>query len=280
MSTDIFRFLSFESFVDMVLRQELAFVTYDQWQDPYEGFVIRAMQTYEGRADIITWLKTNNETEASPEMCLNILHIFRKTVHLQSWTRCPESDALWRIYAHSGNAIRISTTIKKLQSIDRVQFFPVEYKSMNLERELKRIFVGKDIRLKEIFSCKREAFSHEKEFRILSEIDQTVVPYQTPQRRSTDIKPSDIPGILKQVRDAGQITKEQFAYALANNNFSHNGNVKNVRHISFAHIPNFIDSVMVHPNATNWFVKTVGRYCDVNEIQFLGRSKLYEFHHR
>jgi len=262
------------------MRKELAFVTYDMWQDPYEGFVIRAMQTDKGRADIIKWLKANNPTEASPEMSLGILDIFRKTVHLQSWTKCPESDALWRIYAHSGNAIRIGTTIKKLQSIDNVEFFPVEYKSMNLERELKRIFVGKDIRFREIFSCKRDAFSHEKEFRIISNIDQNLLPAQPPQRRSSDIKSSDIPGILKQLIDIGQITQEQFDYAITNNDFSRKTNIENIRHISFSHVPDFIESVMVHPTASNWFVETVGRYCEINGISFLGKSKLYEFHHR
>lgn len=88
MSTKIYRFLSFESFVDVVLRQKLAFVTYDMWQDPYEGFVIKAMQTEQGRADILQWLTRNfKSNDLPPDVRLFLLDKYSKTIHLQSWTK-------------------------------------------------------------------------------------------------------------------------------------------------------------------------------------------------
>ena len=38
-----------------------------------------------------------------------------------------------------------------------------------------------------------------------------------------------------------------------------------------------IDDVMVHPLASNYYVKIVEKYCNRFDLKFLGKSKLYEF---
>lgn len=53
MNDKIYRFLSFESFVDLIQRKQLAFVSYDSWEDPYEGFVVRAIQSEKGKKEIL-----------------------------------------------------------------------------------------------------------------------------------------------------------------------------------------------------------------------------------
>ena len=219
MSTKIFRFLSFESFVDMVLRKQLAFVTYDMWQDPYEGFIIKAMQTDKGRADIIEWFRNNKSSgDMPPEVKLGILEKYSKTVHLQSWTTSKETDALWRIYAFNGNAIRIETTIKNLQRINNIKFFKVEYKSMSLERELKSIFTGNEIQLHKAFSWKREAFLHEKEFRLISNIDHECLPeQQSPQ--PSQITPDIMLKALQVFLEKGEISQHEYESGVKNINF-------------------------------------------------------------
>ena len=280
MSSRIFRFLSFESFVDLVLREQLAFVTYDMWQDPYEGFVIKAMQTDKGRADIIQWFKKSNlSSDMPPDMRLGILEKYSKTVHLQSWTKCEETDALWRIYAFNGNSIRIETTIKNLQRINNIDFFPVEYKSMSLERELKSIFTGNKIQIQKAFSWKRKAFSHEEEFRLISNIDHEYLPEQQINQQSK-ITPDDMLRALQVFLEKGEITRQEYESGVANINLPSKPNIKQVKHISFSHIPNFIESVMVHPTASDWFAETVEHFCKNYHIKFLGKSDLYKFNHR
>lgn len=279
MSSRIFRFLSFESFVDLVLRKQLAFVTYDMWQDPYEGFVIKAMQTDKGRADIIQWFKKSNlSSDMPPEMRLGILEKYSKTVHLQSWTKREETDALWRIYAFNGNSIRIETTIKNLQHIDNICFFPVEYKPMSLERELKSIFAGNKIQIQNAFSWKRKAFSHEEEFRLISNIDHEYLPEQQLNQQSP-ITRDDMLRALSMFLEKGEITRQEYESGVANINSPSKLSIKKVKYILFSHIPNFIESVMVHPTASDWFVETVGHFCNNNQINFLGKSNLYKFNH-
>ena len=51
---------------------------------------------------------------------------------------------------------------------------------------------------------------------------------------------------------------------------------KKTLEISFADIPNFIDSILVHPLAPDWYVDIVREYCARNNVLFDGRSQLYD----
>ena len=48
------------------------------------------------------------------------------------------------------------------------------------------------------------------------------------------------------------------------------------KEISFLHIPDFIESVMVHPLAPFWYEKIVSDYCKLTDIPFEGKSELYK----
>ncbi len=269
------RYVSFESFVHMVLKKQLAFVTYDMWQDPYEGFVIKAMQTPEGRTDILKWFENRKINNLPPEICIQLLERFSKAVHLQSWTKSPETDALWRIYSHNGNSIRIETTRKNVEKIDSLKIFEVSYSQTNLERELGKIFSNNKILINNAFLWKREAFSHEYEVRLISNYDHEYSPVD--QLPKPDIK-TMIEG-MKVLLSKGEITQQQYNTGIENI-LKENTNKQCVKYISYAHIPDFIESVIVHPNASNWFVDTVKYFCENNEISFQGKSVLYTFNHR
>lgn len=45
--------------------------------------------------------------------------------------------------------------------------------------------------------------------------------------------------------------------------------------ISYAHIDNFIEGVMVHPLAPKWYVEIVKEFCNRNNLLFEGQSDLY-----
>ena len=52
------------------------------WQDPYEGFVIKAMKTEQGKLDILQWLSKNQTSNGLPsDVQLNLLDTFSKTMH-------------------------------------------------------------------------------------------------------------------------------------------------------------------------------------------------------
>lgn len=277
LSYKIYRFISFESFVDIVLRKQLAFVTYDMWQDPYEGFVIKAMKTEQGRYDILQWLKKNQTSnDMPPDVLLELLDKFSKTIHLQSWTKHSETDALWRIYAHNGNAIRIETDTKKIQCVEKIDLLQVDYQAVDLTRELKSIFLsdGK-MKVHKAFSWKRKAFEHEKEVRLYTNIDNNYLPDEQRSEQDTDL----FLKAAKISKDKGEITEQDY------NNFLEREKARSetnfhIKQISFAHVPEFIESVIVHPTAADWYVQTVEQFCNNYQVNFIGKSDLYKFVHQ
>ena len=50
---------------------------------------------------------------------------------------------------------------------------------------------------------------------------------------------------------------------------------KKTKDISYAHIPDFVEGVLVHPMAPDWYVEVVGEFCKRNNLPFEGKSKLY-----
>ncbi|HUU86256.1 MAG TPA: hypothetical protein VMX17_00715, partial [Candidatus Glassbacteria bacterium] len=129
----IYRFTTFESFVDIVQSRELTFVSPSLWEDPYESYIFSAMKTERGR------LKLNNllKKYLLPENVgsnLAVLNSFDVAIFGQCWTLNPESDALWRIYSHENFAVRIEIDRSDAGKLNGVNAYDVEYvESMNLE---------------------------------------------------------------------------------------------------------------------------------------------------
>jgi hypothetical protein len=277
----IYRFLSFPSFVDTIQRKSLTFVTYDMWDDPYEGFVLGATKTDEGREKIVACLNQMKH-EIPPELVMNLLSGMRYTVHLQSWSRLNESDALWRIYGFSGSGIRIQTDRAKVNAIGGVTIIDVDYKMLSLVDEIGRICNGPNkIDISKAFSSKRKAFEHEQEVRLVTDIDGHYLP-PPPRRRSTDTTFNASRAAMRHAHYAGQITKDQMNEGLKNidlNEARQNDSSNQVKAVSFADVSNFIESVVVHPMAAPWFVSMVGEFCERNNVPFDGKSSLYTFKH-
>ena len=81
----------------MIQNQKLAIQRINEWDDVYENFVLKQNYTLSDGTPI----KVEKQAE---------------NVFGQSWTICPETDAMWRIYSPEleYNAIRIKTTVEKL----------------------------------------------------------------------------------------------------------------------------------------------------------------------
>ncbi len=37
---------------------------------------------------------------------------------------------------------------------------------------------------------------------------------------------------------------------------------------------------MLHPQTPNWFDETLAKYCEDNNLNYLGKSKLYQFNYK
>ncbi|MGE0329371.1 MAG: hypothetical protein AB7P37_01610 [Ramlibacter sp.] len=270
--SSLYRFVSFPVFVDLVQRRALTFVHFRSWDDPYEGYTLRALETVQGRTEIQAWL-SQKQRAAFDHATPDVLRMFCDTVFLQCWTKLRESDALWRIYGADGFGVRIEIKSTDLKALE-VQQVAVKYGAPSLTEELKRVFAapGK-IELKEVFASKRSAFEHEHEVRLITSPQLQWLENQNPV-------PAEIlsvmPSLLDQLVAKGDLSEAEKVTAMTK--FAEKNSPRpQFHHVDFASQPHFLRSVLVHPRAPDWFRRTVDAFCSAHGVPFLGKSKLYTF---
>lgn len=248
----IYRYVSFETFVGMVQSKALTFVLPSVWDDSQEESpFIQMIKKTESVIDRAFYIALHNKTYA------------------QSWSELSESDAMWRIYAYNNRALRVKVAKNKIELLNNVKSIPVTYSDEKFD-------CGK-LDEQTYISClvyKRTAFCHEKEIRLIShhifkdkdDIDQHIKALLVMGEHPDYIKILDsmFPdmGLEEKIDRIAEIT-----------NMGHNG--KKTKEISYAHISNFIDGILVHPFAPDWYVDIVCEFCKTNNIPFEGKSSLY-----
>lgn len=145
--TNLYRIMDFSRVVQLFEKKELYFANPSTWDDPYEQL---------------------------------IKHSKDHALFGQCWSRTHSSDALWRIYSKDGMGVRISTTEERfrqviqsgvdgkgykyrLRKVDYVSQLRLNRKAKSIAASLQNLFdVGEAV---DILYVKREAFSHENEWR-------------------------------------------------------------------------------------------------------------------
>lgn len=120
-----------------------------------------------------------------PNKCLEIVlkHI-SEFVYGTSWSLMPESDALWRIYSPQPEGVQIQTTEAKLCAILNEVIDPVtdERYPSEIHSRIVNYKLTDNSDLIDDYFYKREAFSHEQEFRAI------VFPLKRKEGKSSKIK--------------------------------------------------------------------------------------------
>ena len=250
----LFRYISFETFVGLVQKKALTFVSPTVWDDPKES---------DPFFQLLGKIEDKN-------LRIMLYAIYQKTF-CQCWSKAVESDAMWRIYAYGNRAIQIKVPEKNLQLLPNVDLIPVVYSDkFDFDLDSKG---HKDSFLRSL-AIKRRAFQHEKEVRLINfyhftdeddaikHVKATLAIHDHPQM--VEIIESLYPGLSMEE----QVEKLTTLVNAGNNR-------KTTIDIPFVDIPNFIQGVKVHPLAPNWYVDIVGEYCKRNDIPFDGKSTLY-----
>ncbi|MGG2111788.1 hypothetical protein ABFY60_14885 [Lysinibacillus pakistanensis] len=251
----IYRFISFETFIDMIMRQSLTFVHPSIWDDPYELFAINTkFKETVGSADTVS-------SELAVE---TILHqIISNKLYCQSWTKVDESDALWRIYNHSNTSVRIEIDLNDIKELENVEALDVEYLDAPYEVKGKKSYY-------DLLKIKRKAFSHEHEVRLV-----THYKFKDTDDAQEYIKDylmlSGDPKLYKNIETEDISAEVERIVSKLNVNLE-----KKTFHIYYGHIDNFIKSVMLNPLAPEWFNDTLKMVCEQHEINYLGKSELYK----
>lgn len=179
-STPIYRVFSRQRLFETFTNRRLTLVAPELWDDPFENFLSKCKATVDGTPNV------------------DISGLF-KNFYGQCWTLNPESDAMWRIYSHTKDGARVSTTAGRLLSsiykpndpFAGMSYFigSVGYET---EDDLRRVFehpanasgaaldgTGKN-QAKTLF-LKRKEFEHEAEVRLLYQFNQDGCADQRPE---------------------------------------------------------------------------------------------------
>jgi len=163
-NTVIYRVFPFWRALQLFQTDELALVRPQLWDDPFENLILGGVvRTASGDADMMS---------------------IRDGWYGQCWTTTPESDAMWRIYSGDKTGVRLSTTVGKLfQAVcpnpdewTWLKFFvgKVDYQTEQAMADwiatlsLSKLTAGAQAYdLAKTLLIKREAFTHEREVRVL-----------------------------------------------------------------------------------------------------------------
>lgn len=274
MSKSLYRIVPFEFFVGIVLQDRFTFRRPQDWDDPYEGVFFKLLETDEGKqriADIIKKLPTRTKASIPPaEVQVGIAAQFSKILFAQSWTRHPESEALWRSYAHGNKAIRIEVSRADLAKIPHIKVHDIEYvPRVSLESSVKRVFHDGNVKIGEAICIKRADFRYEQEVRLIADLDGTDLPTQP-----SLLAPQVVHAFTKKLEEINQISSEE-RISLTEKLLKGHGEQRNVKHFYVPSVANIMQSAMLHPLAPDWFDEIVGVFCQRHNIHYLGRSDLY-----
>ena len=245
----IYRYVSFATFVDMVQTQSLNFVLPTVWEDTYENSFLHS------------WYQSlDNDNRA-------IATLFENITYAQCWTLLSESDAMWRIYSYGNQSLRIKVDISDIEKLENVMYVPVTYNNNQIDYSDSNKPISHIMR--RMIAQKRIPFKHEEEIRLMYI-----------EKRSEE----DILSALKTIKIISMAFDKNRTIPLPNysvdeierdtENFNLNGK-KTCKSVSYANISDFIKGILVHPNALLWYVQTVKKYCELNNIPFEGKSELY-----
>ena len=251
MSDYLYRYIGFETFVGMIQNQALTFVFPELWEDPKEGKSFYELVS----------------TKSNVYERLFLIALYYKT-YGQCWTRLSESDAMWRIYSNNKRAIRIKVSVDKLEQLEDVSIVSVVY------TDNPYVPISNSFDFYKSLSQKRMAFEHEKEVRLLTSykfVDDDDIEKHVKGVLAVGKHPKSVELIESLFPNIDVDIQVERLFELTNMG----KNAQRTKKISFAHIPEFISGVLVHPLAPEWYVEIVREFCKRNDVPFEGKSELY-----
>lgn len=290
---DLYRYISFEEFMSIVTLKHLHFVQPTQWADTYEGCMYRLLDNDKNKVVLLSKLYDSSAMSDENSKAVDILLKYYRILMVrhnwfgQCWTdRRSESDAFWRIYSYNNRAIRICTSVQKIEKILSSEKYNVEKKKVIyddmtdndlFEPQIELLVQSNNIT--ESYFHKRRAFSHEHEYRILvfpkTDSDGNEDSHHlffhsvcriTQVQLNQRIKEMPIKDKQDCVTSCIKIIKS----------LKYEPSKASQLYIPINSASDLITDVLVTPLAADWYVDLVKGVCDQNGITFAGKSHLYD----
>ena len=283
MGKRLYRYISFEDFVNLLVNNKDRFVRPVTWEDKYEGYLFSHMETKAEIREIVKEMYNNlcpRNYYAIPDNYFRMWHS-KFFVYAQCWSKYAETDAMWRCYSYGNRAVRIRTRDDKLLQHTQKLFSEQDNFKVYLEKvsyDLK----GKDVIEQQIgqmkislltyeaYFHKRPAFKHEGEYRLLA-VDNNLssansfMSYGVKHKIEEHVKNKTDEEIIDYLTDKIYEQRADWKKDMANIKIEDAGDISE-----------YIEGVMVHPLAPEWYTNIIKDICLKNNIKFDGQSRIYE----
>lgn len=287
----LYRYISFEDFVNLAINNKDRFVRPPSWDDKYEGYLFSFMETYDDVRQIVSEMYYNLCPENYYAISDNYFRMWHSKwfTYAQCWSKHPETDAIWRCYSYGNRAIRIRTKDDKLLANTKKVFpeekqFNVYLEKVNYDLNKKSILkqqinhMKNSLSVYETYLHKRPEFRHEGEYRLLIADNRL---YIADRLSSSGVKFK----IEEQVE--GKTGEEIIDYltekicSLRTDYYREKTNLEKLGYNDVViedagDIFEFIEGVMVHPLAPKWYADIIKDICQSKKIKFDGQSEIYK----
>lgn len=273
---NLYRIISFETFTDLLINKKEWYSNPSKWDDTYEGYLFGKLENPLELPEVIRYIHKNLCYDNSFNTVYDYFQFLyaKNNSFAQCWSKCKESDALWRIYSYGKHSIQLCSDNKRIEkaiknglrgekySLRKTEVkYDVDSNADILEKQI--IQTKKTLSVLEPYFHKRKAFGHEKEYRVVI-LDETnggvLIDAATNIVRKALTNNDDISGICDSIKKGLPIFDRE-----------------NRSGISINVSPKeYITGVIVNPFAEDWFVLLIESMCKKYRIPFKGKSQLYE----
>jgi hypothetical protein len=192
-NTTIWRYMSFEKFLDIILNNRLFFTNATRFTDKNEGTISELTQS-KWQKKLIREGKNENDAASEVSALQMNIDIQRHSSYINCWTIDPdESFALWKIYlSGSKSGVAIRTNVKKL--LDSINS-PVQNteSELYLEKVTYDDFIKEPVDIIGALTTKGKCYKYESELRIIkvvrTKISRTIGKPMTRNGISIAVKP-------------------------------------------------------------------------------------------
>lgn len=274
MSDSLYRFISFDSFINLLVSQKTRYINPLLWEDSYESVVYRQMMDKQLNRKVISYFYHEWK---DPRKVVNLyakLWYERTCSFAKCLTKTEENDTMWRIYRYNDKSVRIEVTYDGLKEcIDQYQDYllvlqDIVYDQKDCKPREQAILHTMSVGNEGIcnFCHKQELFMHENEKRVLI-LDQS-------RRKEFEqiLNRCDLCECLDSCSEEEIV--ERIAFCVENIM-----EFRREKEEVFVHInpKRYIKSVLVNPFADEQFTEIVKTMCLNFGIQcFKGKSTIYE----
>jgi len=261
--TSIYRFEKLDRFEQAVHDKELTFVSPYKWPDRYEGLLFRHVfsddRMEKVRATAHEMFKDSFPDQDIGDAIAGLLTALRTTRLAQCWSKCEGNPRLWhnkdvRIEAHRQDTLKLDGI--KVRDVEYVESVTVEdgLRQLNPQRVAGK---GIHIDIDSVLTVKQNSFSPEDEVRLL-----VVEGENTNRDRPENLLFAQV---FAQFRREGKMSEEDFGSKTARLR------IMDKKKVSFAHIEDFIKSVMANASTSAEDEARVNALCDEHSLKYLGR---------